>query len=260
MTALLVFDVETTGLTTEDTILEAAWTVCDLDGSQRLPLRSRFCQIAAPGYAVLPDKRSEIGHPVWFDSRCPGDETALRMAEESGLFDAWLACPPERRLTSGGQLSRLLLDDIVEVCAPDEKVHVAGCGVAQFDAPLLRLHCPTVVSPQGMIGLTHYRCVDQSVTQTALLGNNAEYEIIRWFLREYGVDRTRIVLAMRPQYAYGDDVPSAWLSGERGQHRAAPDVAKAIVIQRALWEYGSPLRQALADIRTAQKVGTASGH
>lgn len=260
MTALLVIDFESTGLTKDDTLLEVAWTVCDIQGQQRLPLRSRFAEIST-GYTVLPLKRSEANSPVWTDDRPHKvDETALRMAEVSGLFDAWLACPPGQRLLNGDQLERLLLDDLAEATTLGEKVHVAGCGVARFDHPLLRAHCPGVVAEQGATGPTHYRCVDVSVAQTALLGNNAEAEVIAWFVREYGADRAKVELGVWPQYAYGDDVPSAWLSGLRGRHRAAPDVARAMVIARALWEYGAPLRQAMIDSQIAQRVSASSGH
>lgn len=262
MTALLVFDCETTGLTKDDTILEVAWTICALNGEQRLPLRSRFAEITSSmGYTVLPLKRSDTNFPVWADDRpFRRDETAMRMAETSGLYDAWLRCPPGQRLLNGDQLERLLLDDLADATTPGEKVHVAGCGVAQFDHPLLREHCPGVVPVQGETGPTHYRTVDVSVTQTALLGNNAEEAVIAWFIREFGAERARIELASGPQYAYGDDVPSAWLSGLRGQHRAAPDVARAIIIQRALWEYGALLRRALVDTGIAKKVSAGSGH
>jgi hypothetical protein len=249
MTALLFFDSETTGLTVSDTILETAWTITDLDGTLRVPLRSRFCEISR-NRPVVPMSRSTAGEPVWDDDSDPGwhpsDPVACKMAVDSGLFDAWLACPDTRRLKTGPELERLILDDVVGFTSPGEVVHIAGSGVAQFDQPLLRVHCPGLVYPQGAAGgPVHYRPVDQSGALTSLLGESNESKttaLIAWYLRYNGGTAADIELGMRPQYAYGDDVPMAWLTGERGKHRAAPDVARAVVAQRALWAYGASLR------------------
>lgn len=250
--SLLFFDAESTGLTEDDTILEVAWAVTDHTGAQLLPLRSRFTWIAR-GRPVVPLTRSVSGAPIWDDGVDKGypvpDQVALQMGVDSGLFDAWLACPDRRRLQSGDELQRLILDDIDSVCTPDTPIHVAGSGVAQFDHPLLRVHCPRLVFPRGQMGgPTHYRAVDQSVTTTVLLGRSNEpmtTDLIAWYFRLSRDTDPGIELGMRPQYAYGDDVPSAWLSGERGKHRAAPDVARAIVAHRALWAYGASLRKDL---------------
>lgn len=252
MTPVLLFvDIESTALTTSATILECAWAVADVDGTLRLPLRSRFCEIAPRigNGTTLPAQRSASGEAVWADHTfAGGDQTAMKMAVDSGLFDAWLACPEPRRLKSGSELERLVLDDIAACCDPKERVHIAGSGVAQFDQPLLRVHCPGLIYPQGVSGgPVHYRPVDQSVALTGLLGESNESKttaLIAWYLRFPDADPT-VDLGMRPQYAYGDDVPMAWLTGERGKHRAAPDVARAVVAQRALWAYGASLRKDL---------------
>lgn len=245
--SLLFIDCELTGLTEDATILEVAWAVTDHTGAQRTPLQSRFTRISS-GPPVVPGARSASGEAVWDDgdSFPRLDRVALQMGVDSGLFDEWLACPDRRKLQSGAELQRLILDDIDSVCTPDTPVHVAGSGVAQFDQPLLRVHCPRLVFPRGtMGGPTHYRTVDQSVIATGLLGRSNEAmttDLISWYSRlGQGAD-LGIELGMRPQYAYGDDVPAAWLIGERGKHRAAPDVARAIVAHRALWAYGASLR------------------
>lgn len=251
MTHLLFLDCETTGLTDDSTILECAWAITDITGAQLLPMRSRFCQIidGLIPLPVVPGTRTAAGEPVWVDDSHRGDRGALDMAVRSGLFDAWLQCPERRRVKSGGELERLILDDIDSVCDPDTVVHLAGSGVAQFDHPLLRLHCPGLVFPRGEFGgPVHYRTVDQSVTITALTGASNEpmtTALIGWYFRLTGHTDPDIQLGMRPQYAYGDDVPMAWLTGERGKHRAAPDVARAIAAQRALWAYGESLRKDL---------------
>jgi hypothetical protein len=242
-------DTETSGLTVNDTILEVAWALTDLDGTLRVPLRSRFCGIS-PGRAVVPVSRSAVGEPVWDDQGWhPSDPVACAMAVDSGLFDAWLACPQGRRLKSGPELERLILDDIAAVCDPDETVHVAGSGVAQFDQPLLRVHCPGVMFPQGVVGgPVHYRPVDQSGALTALLGMSNESKttaLISWFCRYDGAAAADIALGKSPEYAYDDGDVMGWLTGEGGKHRAAPDVARGIVAQRALWAYGASLRKDL---------------
>jgi hypothetical protein len=248
---LLFFDAETTGLDDNATVLEAAWAITDITGQVLVPLRSRFCRISQRR-PVVPLTRSASGSAIWNDGVDEGwpppDGRALEMGVESGLFDAWLRCPDRRRIQSGPELERLIVDDIDSVCAPDTGVHLAGSGVAQFDQPLLRVHCPGLVFPRGKFGgPTHYRTVDQSVTMTALTGlSNTPMTdaLIGWYLQFDGADAS-VELAMRPQYAYGDDVVMAWLTGERGKHRAAPDVARAIVAQRALWTYGGSLRKDL---------------
>jgi hypothetical protein len=243
---LLFADLETTALTDDATILEAAWALTDVTGRLLVPLRSRFCAITSD-LPTIPWKRSANREPVWVADIAPGrDPAAQQMAVDSGLFDAWLACPAHRRLRTGEELQRLILDDIDSVCDPDTTVHLAGSGVAQFDHPLLRLHCPELVVPRGEFGgPVHYRTVDQSVTLTTLTGVSNEpmtTALIGWYFRLDGSTDPDIPLAMRPQYAYSDDVVMAWMTGERGKHRAAPDVARAIVAHRALWAYGASLR------------------
>lgn len=266
MTALLVGDLESTGLNPRTlTVLECAWTICDIDGTQRLPLRSRYTAITAAGEdnLVVPLRRAG---GEW-SNRSHGSSFALRMAEDSLLFSDWSACPDDQIVRSGAELERLILDDIAAVVDPGEpnpdyrlvnppgtkqwlrepeRLHLAGAGVAQFDQPVLRLLCPRVIPDFGRAGPTHYRPVDVSIAQTAMLGGSEDEKMIAWALREYEFGSngniTQIQVGSPPQYAYPR--PLNVLSQDKA-HRAAEDVARAIVIQRALWRYAAPLREAL---------------
>jgi hypothetical protein len=240
LTACLFIDFECTGLDADATFLETAWAVCDIDGTQRTPLRSRYCAFTAPGAPlVAPHSRSANSTPVW--SYAEGDEVALAMAHQSGLFDDWLACPPELRLMAGAELQRLLLDDVVTHSAAGEYVHIAGAGAARFDFGVLAAHCPGVLPVPGARFPTHYRPVDTSITQTALLGNNSEDAMIKWAIATYGDGIDIIETGRPPSCMYPGDVTD-WATF---RHRAAPDVARSIVIQRALWRYAEPLRAEL---------------
>ena len=43
-------------------------------------------------------------------------------------------------------------------------------------------------------------------------------------------------------FADAEDTRS-WLTDGAREHRAAPDVARAVVLQRLLWDYGADLRK-----------------
>lgn len=253
MTALLPIDFETTGLTPRATILEAAWCITNLDGIQRLPLRSRYCAFSTHD-VVTPQSRNPNG--AFWTPEGTGDRTALRMAEESGLFDDWLACPRNQILTSGKQLERLILDDIAAACDlgsddhDPERVHLAGAGAARFDFDVLARHCPGVVPYAGATASLHYRPVDTSGNQTGLLGGTRDDELISWAFGayEFGTNGniTSIKVGSPPQYAYPRELN---VMSKDKPHRAAEDVARSIVIQRALWRFAAPLREALASPR-----------
>lgn len=240
MTALLTIDFESTALEVATlTALEVAWCVTDISGEQRLPLRHRYCQITNANRALVP--REHNVNDMFWDRNGGGDPAALKMAEESGLFDDWLASDPRTRLTTGAELQRLLLDDITEVTDPDvggvpEYVHIHGAGAARFDFSLLELHCRGVLPRFGDRYPTHYRPVDTSGVQTGLLGNNYEQDMIQWAQRTYGKQIGEIEVGRPPDYNFGPRP----LDGAR--HRAPVDVARAIVLQRALWRYAEPLR------------------
>lgn len=250
MTALLVIDFETVGLNPKTlTALEVAFTIADIDGTQRLPLRSRFCRFGgsqrAPGELIYPKSANSSGKYWSVDGGYDAVRVAKTMAEESGLFDAWLASPSMHRITSGEQLERLLLDDIAEVCKPDEYVHITGAGAARFDFSVLEQHCRAVLPNPGTKIPTHYRPLDTSIVQTSLLGSAHEYPLLGWGMDEYGEGIGNIWLDTFPRYTFESDAVMAWMIDQAGLHRAAPDVARSIVVQRIMWRYAEPLRKAL---------------
>lgn len=271
MTALLFVDLESTSLDPAKlTMLEFAWCITNVDGTQRLPMRSRYTLISAAEELVYPTHGMQgLSFSRWANPE-HGSAVALRMAEESRLCAGWLACPSEQIVTSRGELQRLLLDDIAAACDsgvrnPDtqgtkiympgqarpsqwvrepECIHLAGSGVAQFDQPVLRLLCSTVVPPFGERGATHYRPDDTSVAQMPLLGGTEDSKLIEWAVREYpGIaDIDLDVFPLR--YVFPDRDTETWMATEK-MHRAAADLARSIVLHRALWAYGAPLRKAL---------------
>lgn len=268
MTALLFVDLETTGLDPSTlTALEISWTVCDLDGGQRLPLRSRYLALTASDARVVPERRS-MGGFRWV-RQDSGECQALRMAEDSRLFADWLDCPPKQVIGSAGELSRLLIDDLAEVCDqgqrnPDhrqvvlpggevspywlrepERVHLCGAGVAQFDQPVLHRLCPEVVARFGQGGMTHYRPVDVSGMQTGLLGGCEDERIAGWAVEHGAPGILDVELDTAPRFAWHHRDIHEWLTRPGKWHRAAPDVARAIVVQRALWFLAGPLRAEL---------------
>jgi len=273
VTALLVFDAETTDLdTTRATLLEAAWCVTNLDGSQRLPIRQRYCAVTATDTPVHPIAPHTTYTDRWSSYEF-GNRVALRMAKESGLYADWLAQPPSVIVRSAVELERLMLDDIATVCtrgvpnpafyaprfelAPTEedepgpwlvapeRVHIAGMGVAQFDQSLLRQLCPRLVGPPLAVGATHYRTVDVSGTQTALLGGAEEGQLIQWGCQEYGWSEiNHFEFAPVPHCNY-EPPKDDWLIGETKPHRAALDVCRGIAAQRVLWRHAEPLRRAI---------------
>lgn len=256
MTALLFYDAETTGLSDRDTILECAWVICNQDGSERHSFRHRYTKISRTD-PIIPLGRADNEDILWSASPTmkpglPGNETALRMAVESGLFDDWLACPNTEILHSGTELQRLILDDINVNCEPHEPVHLAGSGVAQFDQELLRDHCPRLIIPRDHFnGPVHYRTSDVSVAQMTLLGQSSTavgQKLRNWYLTRAGEDAGTVVASpeQKPWNAYGrGDQWRTWIVDGAAKHRALPDVARGVVLQRALWEYGASLRQEL---------------
>lgn len=249
MVALLPVDFETIGLDARSlTALEVAWSIIDLDGTQRLPMRSRYCMFSQSRslpclvhpLAVQGDRRS------WsYEGTDSSSKVARAMAVESGLFDDWLAAPKSSLITSGGQLERMLLDDIAEVCKPDEYVHITGAGAARFDFSILEQNCRAVLPKPGTKYPTHYRPLDTSIVQTGLLGSAHEVPLLAWGRETYGEDTYRIWLDTPPRYTHSSDAVAAWLFDDAQEHRAAPDVARSIAVQATMWRYAAPLRAAL---------------
>lgn len=246
MTSFLAIDFETTGLDVmTSTALEGSWCIINLDGSQRMPLQHRFMALRGPsGSRTVPVKFAGE-HLRW--SNEPKDTTAefaCKMAQDSLLMQDYVDCPPQHILQSGAELERLLLDDITAFCKPNETVHVCGAGAARFDFSILALHCPRVVLPRGKRGQVHYRPVDTSGNQTGLLGGNFEKLVIDWYLKQDNANAD-VSLDEFPRYCYKNSDVALWLSATEAPHRAAPDVFRAIMVQRALWTLGKPLREVL---------------
>lgn len=273
MTAYLIFDCETTHLDPHRlTMLEAAWCVIGPDGSQRTSIRHRYTEFSAgDNPRTVPDRHGAF-HRRWTGNNsawCSGE--ALRMAEESGLYDDWSDCPNDRIIDRADELQRLILDDLaatVEAGKPNpdydrtrivvpeqdpqprwlvepERVHVGGMGVAQFDQPLMRLLLPRVVADFGRSGPTHYRPADVSVTQQVLLGSTKEHELIEWAAGQWGYPAFTALEWGLPPWCEYQPLDSTGLIGPDKPHRAALDVARGIIIQRILWRIGAPLREAL---------------
>ena len=261
MTVLLFVDAETTGLTNRDTLLEFAYCCTNSAGDQLTLLKSRFCDITGTNCEPLRPRLREstskpmpaVGLPVWSRTPREGQEDqAAAMAVESGLFDDWLSAPAAHRVTSGTALEQLLLDEISSCASPGEDVHLAGSGVAQFDQDWLRRICPRVMVPRGVFGgPVHYRPVDQSVTLMGLLWDadtRTKQEVLRWWLGNHPMAAS-IEVDVPPRYCLGDGGAPArmrWLTEGAMKHRAAPDVARSIVLHRMISEYGTALREALA--------------
>jgi len=269
--ARLFVDIESTMLHPRLlTVLEIAWCLTDLDGTQRTPIRQRFCRITVnedgPCYPDVVRARNPNNRYPWINQN-DGDPYALNMAVESGLYDDWCAATPAALVvTSSAELARLIIDDICEHCDlgernPDwspnairmpgdpvspwlsepERIYLSGMGVAQFDQPVLRELMPAVVPAFGHAGLTHYRPGgDVSIAQTAMLGGCEDVAVIEWYQRTYGYPT--ITLGGVPDYCWANRDVLSWLSDKR-VHRAAADVARGIVLQRALWAYGKNLRE-----------------
>ena len=264
MTVLLFVDAETTGLTSRDTLLEFAYCCTNVAGNQLTPLKSRFCDITGTNCDPLRPSRREstsepmpaVGLPVWSRTPQEGQEDqAASMAVESGLFDDWLAAPATHRVTSGEALEQLLLDEISSCATPREDVHLAGAGVAQFDQELLRRICRRVMVARGVFGgPVHYRPVDQSVILMGLVwdaSTSMKQRALRWWLSSNPMGG-EIEVDVPPRYCLGDGGRPArtkWLTEGAMKHRAAPDVARSIVLHRMVSSHGEWLREALASER-----------
>jgi len=245
MRALLMLDFETTALdVTGLTVLEAAWAVCDVNGTQRSEIQQRFTAIppqAKGGFAVIPERtESQPAKIVWTQRTSSANQRALDMAVESRLADEWIDAGEDAIIKTGNELSRLIRDTIEQHCAPDEIVYVAGSGVARFDYSILKSRCPAAHHR------VHYRAVDTGVACTTLCGENTGEGIRAVYLTKGG---SGLVLVAGSPYFQMDRThgqAQEWVRGNTDPHRAAADVARAIITQRALWELvGGPMRKLL---------------
>lgn len=251
MTALLFVDFETTELDVSfATVLEGAWVITNLDGRLRHPMQHRYMALHNRGPKVIPiHPKSEKPRWLNYEQRMSSSQYARQMAENSLLFGDYLSCNPNLILQHGAELTRLLFDDISSYTASSgETVHICGAGAARFDYSILSIHCPQLIPDKGQ-GLLSYRPVDTSGNMTGLTGDKNESAVIKSFLSSPDCF-TDIELDVSPRFSYSNRDVQSWLAGSAA-HRAAPDVARSIVTQRALWLVGEPLRQALASVRSS---------
>ena len=245
--ALLMLDFETTALEVAGlTVLEAAWAVCDMNGAQRSEIQQRFTAIPPQmrgGFAVTPERPANQPAKVivWPQRTSSANQRALDMAVESGLADEWIDAGKDAIIKTGDELGRLIHDTIEQHCAPDEIVYVAGAGVARFDYSILESRCSAAHHR------VHYRAVDTSVACTTLCGENTSKEIRAAYLTKGGP--SLVLVAGSPYFQMNRTHGQAqeWVRGNADPHRAAADVARAIITQRALWELvGGPMRKLLS--------------
>jgi len=246
MRALLMLDFETTALDVEGlTVLEAAWAVCDVNGAQRSEIQQRFTAIPPQtrgGFAVIPERPADQPAKiiVWPQRTGSANQRALDMAVESGLADEWIDAGKDAIIKTGGELGRLIRDTIEQHCVPDEIVYVAGSGVARFDYSILKSRCPAAHHR------VHYRAVDTSVACTTLCGENTGEGIRAVYLTKGGSSLVRVARLQYFQMDRTHGQAQEWVRSNTDPHRAAADVARAIITQRALWELvGGPMRKLL---------------
>lgn len=236
MTALLMIDFESTGLDIGTvTLLEGAWAVCEPDGTQRSALQQRF--LAVGSGLELPTVPQARG---WTRNGVGANPAALQMAVESGLTVEWLAASEDSRVRTGPELSRLILDHVAQACAPEETVHVAGAGVAGYDLPILAGRCP------ALRRRVHYRAVDVSVACTTLWGVNRAEDVRNAYLAAGGDGSVALAGSPYCMLQRTAEQVTEWVADGAEPHRAAADVARAMVTQRGLWTMvGEPLQTLL---------------
>lgn len=223
---LLWADFETTGLKfrIEDSVLEVAWTVTDLQLNQLTEIRQRFVKWAPPSlvarHTPLP------GTPGWEDV----NEVVHALHGTSGLTDEWT----KAIYSEPNDVGQTIADDLTEAhVSGDDKIHLAGAGVSHFDQELLGLHVPEFARHDDG-GRLHYRTFDVSVgAMVAGPGYSVGTSGLINLLAEPGVRRQRdSVTVMRgecPAVASGNlDLYAV------REHRAADDVAVALAYARAL--------------------------
>lgn len=210
----LWLDVETTGLLdSRPAVLEAAWMVTDSELMQLTPLRQRLCAIpCTPRWwerAVSWLRPDPLRH--WPAHLMTG--RVAGMHEESGLMWDWKSAEKVRDVAA---LDALILGDVVSAAAvvlaraePGEEplpvaVHLAGAGVAQFEARLL----PAIGS--RVLDDWHYRCADSSVAAQVMGVPKVTEPPAGGYLAvdvQHGVDPERAV--NHPHRAVAD-VRAAW--------------------------------------------------
>lgn len=251
---LLWLDFETTGLDPADvTVLEVGWTVTDANLQQLTPLRSRITALPTGGTAVVPTNATTRGGGYGWAHGLQVEQVVRDMHKESKLYYDWLATPPFRVIDEVGDFDRLLLDDLWSAgWKGKDSVFLAGAGVSHYD----RL----VIDQLGALRLDekpvlHYRAADisaaiQVMGVPAPKDAGALVELAGRCARLPGSEWTESALLKLDVDASCAALVSPNVPGDEWSllnpkslvdHRAASDVAYALVVARCLRALVRPL-------------------
>lgn len=237
----LWLDTETTGLNPDDlTVLEFGWTVTDASFRQLTPLRSRISALHTSALPVVPEQIVS-GNFGWSDP-IKVDQVVRDMHNHSGLRAQWLSTPSFRLVKEISDFDRLLLDDLWSAgWQGKDPVYLAGAGISHFDRPVIDSLEALTIEGRDVL---HYRAADVS-SAIQILGVSAPKdeealaELVSRTVALTGADELDLlVLKVDPstdslaQYR-GDDV-YAVNTNNLINHRAASDVAYALVVARCL--------------------------
>lgn len=254
---LLWIDTESTGLLEhkpQPTILEASWTITDAEGDQRTGLSQAFCALRiGGGMPHVPslgwDNETPVGYWDAPNNSYP-HEKVREMHEVSGLSAEWALAnetDPDRIITGWGELERLILDDLRDAGVRSLGKHelaLAGAGVGHYEHKFLPALMPRVFGDERM----HYRPHDVSVILSGLRNR------LHLAFPDFPGKADRLIEAIRtrapgpyewapvaisPSRFDADDSnrgDQRWAEMDQGPHRAAPDVARALMAHRLLPE------------------------
>lgn len=250
----LWLDFETTGLNPrEDTVLEAAWTITDEDLVMLTPLRSRLCNISPQRKEFAIGDRSDGAEGDWKDIG-KVSPFVREMHETSGLRDALEHAandPVEslRMLTTARDLERLLREDLAAVGYNryDDTLILSGAGVSHFDNRVLGYHLPGMfpLGGDGRVGYAYWQH-DVSVAKRVIgeeswVGLKARINNGNRSLRIYGCQvvvpsegYAPVRVNAVPDAGEFGEPPFVFMPDEFAAHRAADDVAQALIDGRIL--------------------------
>lgn len=206
----LWLDVESTGLLDGDqtpAVLETAWMVTTSELRQLTPLRVRLAGIAEAGGTLGAWPRHLMAAEV------------AQLHAGSGLQGDWESAPAGWRGTPSrigtiGELDGLIAADLdtafARIGAPEgARIHLAGAGVAQFEARLL---------PQLGSSITrwcHYRAADTSVAAMVAGIVNASVDLADGLTLD--VPGWMSVAAVGTEHRAGTDVRAAYATARHIQ-------------------------------------------
>lgn len=234
-TYFLYNDFETSGLNPADlTVFEGAWTVLDVDLRQLTPLRSRLMTVpTGPSPAFVPDPRG------W---NLAGIAPVVQdMHRRSGLRKDLMDAQERSILRTVEDFDRLVADDLLRAgWTPADRVFIAGSGVSHFDHPLLE----SMGSWLTGSAVLHYRTADVSSALTVLgvTPPKTTEELNQLALQAVSPERSSADI----RRLLTDETTrrlTTWVDGEVNttlnldnivEHRAADDVAWAIMLSRVL--------------------------